>query len=284
MRLRVLSPARDPVSDAPVTAYAREERGVSGLYWSVSREVLEKGRTDAGGSFELSSVAPGRVELLVDDPRFAPATAALSVFGAEPCEAEIVLSRGAPVIGRVLAPNGAPVAGARVFVDGYEPRGTVSREDGGFRLDGVPEGSVEIHATAPEFGRGAFGASGGWGEPVAIALRAGQTATGIDVVLPSPLFVSGRVVADGAPVASVAVNVVVYVIRKWLTDDTTPSPHLARERCWEPSPSGRPAAVRRGRGFRSTVRSRLRGGSAASRSGRIAGRPSVRRRTRVAPA
>ncbi|WP_235536716.1 sulfatase-like hydrolase/transferase [Phenylobacterium sp. Root700] len=47
------------------------------------------------------------------------------------------------VTGRVVAPNGRPMAGARVAIDDLM-RGAVTGTDGGFRIPGVPAGTYEI--------------------------------------------------------------------------------------------------------------------------------------------
>jgi protocatechuate 3,4-dioxygenase beta subunit len=84
----------------------------------------------------------------------------------------------------------------------------MSGPDGGFRLEGVVAGDVELIASAEGYGPGFFGAALGWGQPVPIPLRSGATVDGLEIVLSKPTFVTGRFVDDaGAPVEGVGVQV-----------------------------------------------------------------------------
>jgi len=129
------------------------------------------------------------------------------IIDLEPVEQEIVLDLGGTVTGSVLAPNRDPVGGARVYLRGDDTRYTKTKPDGTYVLEALPIGAVEIFARADGFGPGYFGDELGWGEPVPIRLKSGETATGIDIVLSQAAFLRGRIVMkDKTPVPGVNIN------------------------------------------------------------------------------
>jgi hypothetical protein len=153
-------------------------------------------------------VAPeGRIEIRVDDPRYAACREEVVVTGIEPVLVECVLSTGGEVSGRVTDGAGHPVARARVYSSAWPERVAVTAEDGTYELRLVEEGENRILAEADGFGTGFFGASLGWGRPVPVRIREGREVGGVDIALPSAIEVRGRVIdEEGRALAGVRVE------------------------------------------------------------------------------
>lgn len=157
--------------------------------------------TDQEGSYTLSDVAPGPVQIVVDHPEFARAS--LSTVVKDPGRPdrpfelpEVDLMESGSITGSVLDTNGNPVLGARVAVDlvpaflplGALPPGmAVTDTTGHFELPGVNPGVVTLEAYAPEEGRG---------RRVDIAVHAGDVTRDIVITLTDPP-IEGESVANG---------------------------------------------------------------------------------------
>ncbi|HEX5139114.1 MAG TPA: sigma-70 family RNA polymerase sigma factor [Planctomycetota bacterium] len=203
----VKTAAGAPVAGASVRASAREERGIAGLWWSRRLSPVAECVSDPAGRASLGAAPEGKVEIRIDDPRYASWSEAIVVAGTEPVLVEAVLSGGGRVSGRITDGNGKPVARAKVYAAAWPARAAFSSEDGTYDLGLVEAGECRILAEADGFGIGYFGAGIGWGKPVPVRVTAGRATADIDVVLPAAIDVRGRVVdEDGLPLAGVRVD------------------------------------------------------------------------------
>lgn len=196
-----------PVEGAPVRVSGREERGIAGMWWSRRLLPLADGATDAEGRASLGAAPSGRLEIRVDDPRYASWREDVDVTGTEPVLVECTVSGGGEVSGRVTDGLGRPVADARVYPSVSPERFALTGADGSYTLRLVEEGAVRVLAEADGYGIGFFGARLGWGRPVPVQVSAGRSVRDVDVVLPEGTEVRGRVVdADGSPLGGVRVE------------------------------------------------------------------------------
>ncbi len=201
--------------------------------------------TDQDGRYTFAEVEPGRCVINVRKTGYAvPARPAVPPFDLAAGErhevADLRLTRGGVIAGRVLDPGGQPMAGVRVFAFGSErvpagwtgrqpplvPSGAPAQTDdlGAFRVFGLAPGTYRVEATPePSFG-GAISPSPGtmiaatfYGNTVdasaaqAIPVGAGQTVAEIVIQMAVvPAFsVSGVVVDEsGQPVAGAEVVLV----------------------------------------------------------------------------
>ena len=200
----VLDPDRKPLAGADVTALI-ERRAGGGMVAMIGRYVTRT-TSDAEGRFAFEDVAPGKVELTFAAPGMQQKKIAATevVEGKDLDGLEVVMERGAWIVGRVLGPDGAPAAGADVRPAGDDgtaarvfPRiATKSDAEGLYRLDNLAPGERDVEA-AKEGTRRAVRH---------VALRAGENA--LDLQLGAGLAIEGAVVDEGgapAPGAEVAV-------------------------------------------------------------------------------
>lgn len=206
----VIAPDRTPVAGALVEAACREERGIAGLWWSRRSLAVGEGTTDAEGRATPGAAPEGRLEIRIDDPRYASWKGEIDIAGTDPVRCEALLSHGGVVSGRVTDADGRPVPSARVYASSWPARAAMTREDGSYDLRFVVEGENRILVEADGFGTGFFGASLGWGKPVPVRVADGRTLTGIDIVIPPAVVAAGRVISDeGEPLSGVRVESVV---------------------------------------------------------------------------
>jgi protocatechuate 3,4-dioxygenase beta subunit len=151
--------------------------------------------SEEDGRFVLDGVPPGAVRLSAIATGFRPATsAAIELSPGERREGlRIELERGGSVAGQVTGPDGQPLpeavvrAAPNLVWGGVEDR---TDGDGNYRLDGVPEGVLQVRADHPDFVSTVREVTAGTGE-----LR-------LDLRLAAGHRVSGRVVDEtGAPLA-----------------------------------------------------------------------------------
>ncbi|HEX3525707.1 MAG TPA: carboxypeptidase-like regulatory domain-containing protein [Thermoanaerobaculia bacterium] len=156
-----------------------------------SHSGIESGAvTDATGRFTLEPLEPGWYSVrgsggaVQSAPvRLAPGQALGGLC--------LVVAQGAQVTGRVTAQNGAPVPGATVSVGGVT---TTTDAAGLYRLTGVPIGSLSMKFADSSHGT---------------VYRQAEIAAGenrLDLVLPDPLVLRGRVLRpDGKPASGATV-------------------------------------------------------------------------------
>jgi Carboxypeptidase regulatory-like domain/PDZ domain len=150
---------------------------------------VRRTRTDAGGAFTLSMLAPGNARLEVRATGYAPATIPLPIPDSGGRRAlailPIELQTEGVVEGDVVDAHGAPVAGARVstghvptwLLVGADRQGAgfaVTDAQGRFSLHQVAEGSVALEAYAPGVGRARSGE---------VAVASGRVTDGIHLVV-----------------------------------------------------------------------------------------------------
>ena len=103
---RVVDAQKVPIPDA--TVLVSMQKGVS--------DVLERGRTDADGKFEVAGLSPGTYRATATSSGFADGVVSnleVTRAASKPPECEIVLQKGVLVSVRVFGANGAPASGAR---------------------------------------------------------------------------------------------------------------------------------------------------------------------------
>lgn len=156
----------------------------------------EQVTSDEQGRFEVASVLPGTVPVHVRAPGLAPWHQQVAVDAGRATELVVHLQPAATVHGVVRDDADRPVADVRVQVGGWdEYTGATARtgDDGAFRLEGLPVGTVET-----QISKDAFGSKRG-----ELQLVAGQE-TRWDPVLTAGLALRGIVLdADGEPVPRV---------------------------------------------------------------------------------
>lgn len=203
----VLTPDKRPVAGARVIAEVHRVEGVYGVWGWRDSDRLGAGTTNAEGRVALGGMPEGDLALTVDAAGFAIHRGVVDVRGVAPFEHVVVLDHGGRIEGRVFSPEGEPVAGARVKIRGLARPEATTGEDGGYVLEDVSAGMVRLIATADGFGPGYFGDRLGWGEPVPVTVRVGDTLTGIDIVLGRATYLVGRIVDDRKqPVPDVSVH------------------------------------------------------------------------------
>lgn len=113
--------------------------------------------TDGTGHFTVENLAPGSYDLVVTAPGFAPLTRrALTVAPGEHFPIELKLIGTGTVEGEVQDGNGQPVAGAQVVsanrwgsTTDSEPAEARTDEQGHYRLEDLPAGSVTVTVRRP---------------------------------------------------------------------------------------------------------------------------------------
>lgn len=153
------------------------------------------GGCDHAGRVRLGPLAPGPVALRVTAPGYAPAETSVLLTRRGRLTAELALTRGAVVKGRVVDPDRQPVPGASVRSSHYALGGaappevaTVTDTEGAFVLDGVAPGRVKVLAV-----------SAGWAEASSEELRlsGGEEKDGLVLELTTGGAVAGRVLDPG---------------------------------------------------------------------------------------
>jgi len=200
--LRVLDPRGSAVANIPVE--------LRSMTWTVGGSSQESvlASTDQNGVLENLELAAGSYRVVVDDPRFARAALDLELERDALLQREIKLSAGGVIRGRVLDADGAAVSGARVRPMGDGRRVAITDADGHYELKAMAAGEVFLMVDAGARGYGVFGNHTGWGRPVAVPVKAGETVDGIDMQLGGVTFVVGKAVDDAEqPVSGLDVSV-----------------------------------------------------------------------------
>ena len=173
-------------------------------------------QTDPSGRFELSALAPGSWSLTAVAADFAP-SAVLPLeleVGAVVEDAELTLSLGGAIEGRVLREDGTGAVARTVWTQLGSPRRshfTRTDEQGGFRLPGLLPGSWKVYARGSRREIRADGRNPGslddlmrYMDEATVDVREGETTS---VVLGAPpekqIEVSGRVHHGGDGVRSI---------------------------------------------------------------------------------
>jgi Carboxypeptidase regulatory-like domain len=202
----VVDPRGRPVAGAAVKVSWERTHGAAGVWRWSSGEELGEFRTGEDGKALVGAVPPATILVSVDHPPHAIHASRFDVTGDGPVEHVVTLDAGGILLGRVVGPSGEGVPGATVKCRELARPVATSGPSGEFRLEGVAPGSVSLVASAEGFGPGFFGGALGWGQPVPIPLKSGETVSGLEIVLSKPVFVTGRIVDDqGKPVKDVVV-------------------------------------------------------------------------------
>jgi hypothetical protein len=195
------------------TALTPSKSLLFGARFTTIRPFFATGESDLQGRFFLRDLphAVSEVTVIGSAPGRAPSMLAVSRPDGEAWRAPmaVIMPEEGTISGKVLYPSGAPATGGRVQVllqervtDRIELSTATIDEAGRFQISDLPCGSLDV-VVWPD-GRGAA-----LGERVASAAwRRGVPVTGerparVDVILPSGVEVSGRVVdGDGRPLTS----------------------------------------------------------------------------------
>lgn len=191
--------------EAPIEGVVRDESGgaVSDALVYVYALGAAIAATDETGRFRIGGAPPGPVKLWVRAPGFAEARLTADAGGAP---VDVVLRRGVPIRGRVVAEDGEPVAARPLWVTVTHPDGTWARwpaeADGRFEtfpLD--PDVDWFVWAVGPDgyIGTEPLTARPGGG-PVRLVLLEGHSIAGRIV------DEEGRPVPAGVPVDGRAVD------------------------------------------------------------------------------
>lgn len=143
---RVSSPEGDPVPGARVHASRAGEE--PSCFVEVSPCTPEPPTASAEGRFTLGPLQPGWYTVSARAPGFLSVLVKRVRAAAGPPlpELDLVLERGAVLAGRVLGPDGSPLSGVQVYALGRSAAEAVTGPDGGYRLDGVDVGRLEVVA------------------------------------------------------------------------------------------------------------------------------------------
>ena len=117
---------------------------------------LRSTHTDAKGSFRVTSLDTGPVDVLVRAETYAPYRGMVEIDELGERSLEIVLAFESRVVGRVLDANGEPLAGAQVTTLPLGRLGgtlTYTDPDGAFELAGLGAGVIELEASHREHSR-----------------------------------------------------------------------------------------------------------------------------------
>jgi len=200
----VLDPDAKPVPGAQVRTLHLESDRDAGLWFGTDEEGIGAAVTGADGRAALGALPTTPFELRVEHPKFAEHVEQVELREIRPVEHVVRLDLGGRVEGTVFDPKGEPLAGALAEAGG---RSAYSDATGHYSIGCVGVGFVTVRASKEGFGPGFFGERLGWADPVPVEIRAGAAATGIDIALGAPSYVTGRVAdPDGAPVAGASVS------------------------------------------------------------------------------
>jgi hypothetical protein len=173
---RVVDAKGEPVPGARVLLH-EDPTALSGPSRSVS--------TDSRGGFSFEGLPPAAYFLVAAaQGRGAAEHDTVALQPGQRVSVELALGGAGAVAGAVRDANGVFVEGARVGLDGA-PRVPEARTDanGHYRLEGVPAGSADVVARGDEGEVAAVGT---------VLVCAGTTAA-LDLELPDPAFLAGRV-------------------------------------------------------------------------------------------
>lgn len=190
----VLDETGDPVGEAKLILTEEHREGPPRGRFVGAAEV------DPEGRFEMVDLTPGRFRLSALAPGFLPETRdGLELKAGEGIEGlDLTLRRGSVVEGRVLAPDGSPVAGARVLVlDPPDEKDlglagrpeTFADNEGRYQLGGLTEGDRTVLAEHAGF------------RSARRQVKVQTGTTPLDLRLGRGFEVSGRVTGPEGPVA-----------------------------------------------------------------------------------
>ena len=167
-------------------------------------------QTDAQGSFELSGLQPGKIDVTASHPSFADGyVAGVDVDPSKaPVDTKIVLHSGGRIEGTARKRDGTPLSGVSVNVQAVLPEGrnilwgfhaTPVQADGSFAVDHVPAGHVRILLMS---GTAAFSQSV---QSTEADVRDGET-TPVDFVS-REILVSGRITRSNVAAPGLHIDV-----------------------------------------------------------------------------
>ena len=167
--------------------------------------VRQLGRADPQGVARFYGIEPGRYVLAAESPAHLPAKLEVSL-ASPPLEVELLLHRGHTLCGMATVAGGRPLAGVEVSgeVAGAGPgRRAVTGEDGRYRLEGLPAGTVEVEARSQTMSPSVLAAAVEFpdGPPVEMT---------VDFMFAEPARLKGRVIDfAGRPVPGASVSIAI---------------------------------------------------------------------------
>jgi peroxiredoxin len=111
-----------------------------------------------GGQYLLGGVRPGLVPVSFQHEAYAPHVRDVELNTGEVTEVNARLERGKPIAGRVVDESGAPIEHVWITAErwrGYRTLGlrTITDEEGVFRFDHAPGGTIEFSFVKPGYGQ-----------------------------------------------------------------------------------------------------------------------------------
>ena len=157
--------------------------------------------TSDTGTYTIHGVKPGTVTVTVHAPGFAPELRIVSVEAGHATTADVSLSKGTTVRGRVEDANGHPVKGIYLATGVWRDRSTLglqamSDAQGGFTLNDAPRDTFELTASPKT------------GDPITKSVRgsSGQLVTfafPVEPVRSGPIGSEGLKIGDVAPAVEI---------------------------------------------------------------------------------
>jgi MFS family permease len=198
------TPAGTPVAGAVVTVTGPDGRQV------------DRCLVGPQGGYLLTGLRPGGYTAIASAPGYRPEATAVRVSWEAAANVDFVLQGNGVLLGTVRSEtDGTAVVGATVLATdaaGQVAARTTTGADGGYRLDGLPEGDVVVTANAPDSRPAA--------RPVTVTLDAPVV---VDLLLPAQGAVTGVVsTPGGAPLGGATVTVLDpegQVVATTTTDD-----------------------------------------------------------------
>ena len=157
--------------------------------------------SDEGGRFRFERLSPGRYSVVASlrDQTSAPAEAV--VTGDDAQEVQLALAEGARVRGVVSGLPEAQLSGVRVSAQGGDYFASTSTGAGGtFELTGVPEGPLDLRASAGDFVIGSSRSAS-----TTVTIGPGQAEATAEIVFEAGFRVDGHVTRGGRPVVDATV-------------------------------------------------------------------------------
>jgi len=161
---------------------------------------------DHAGRFRLGPLPPGPMLVRVSSPGFAPRDATVDLARHSYSRADVLLTPGARLSGRVLGPASQPMAGVAVITSHYSMTGVYGAAEvrastdraGAFTLEGVAPGRVAVCAQAPGYAEA---------RSREVELGQGEHRDGLVLRLGTGGAIAGRVqTASGQPVEGAQVQ------------------------------------------------------------------------------
>jgi len=155
---RVLDDTGKPIADAAVTCNmdSATEVGPKQMYQMPGQWYSAEAHTDKSGCFVLGALTQETYRVQVHPPEgsdraWASVRGINALEGQDTALQDVILSKGAAIVGVALGPDGKPIAGAEaVLSPGGSQDTRVCNEKGAFAFKGLPTGKYAVTVNPPE--------------------------------------------------------------------------------------------------------------------------------------